>query len=1483
MKHPITRLISFLLVLSLCFSMLPMEAFAWGKMAHTYTANLIEDEAFDGFVTLRYNVNSEDEVRNFQYSIPQEFLDAIQAYPNMFRAGALGPDMYPDILTGQMYIHPEAEVGRNGNKVDSGQWVTYLCNAVNRMGKDTEGRKMTLSFTLGCILHYCGDLFGHDFVNTFAGGAFPSLLSPDILDIKGERLNNILSHMSVEKYMDSLLYPTYDEEKYGGVDAPNEFITNVMVFNGSPSMGLAELYGDYPDVPFKLSDIESDLIKGILNDFFSDNQNNVPPHYTAFLALRNYIVSNAEEYRENMCPVSAIVTKYNDEWLKDVDAGIAAFTKACDNIAERMVTGKTNPKVEKQKRDGWKDDYNELLVLAFEACLDAAKENGVSQETIDAKREMQTLGVEGTSFFDEIIRELLREGIITQEMLDQCDGSITIIKEEFSYWWDEYVPYMIFPDIIVDGIEIPYIGALINLVLLGPLWTCIKEEIKSKIAEYVVEACTGSVVAYTGMSEEESAQYIASLVEQIDDRIEDPKLQLDHKDNPYKPSKNNFAELEAYMATLSDEKKYSILESDLAPLYNTLTMFQLMLMGPENYTEFVETNAGVTQTSYQTTTARPAVSTLKLRVKTSDLYLAGTNDNVYAVIYRINTDGSKDEVKKALMDISLADDFEADGVAIYTVELPKTIDLAQLEVALMKTPAFDFLPGITDDWRCENVRVTPLYAGYELTAPVDLGGVHMQGICDPMRMNFQTALQAKNPADPKSQIVTNLQVNIKVKDVQYAGSDSDIYLKVYNNGSLWQSVLLDKAMYNDLEQGDNDVYNIPVVRPGTVVQGIPLNRLTVKFDHTGSDESVWESVTITPCYGAIRETEAIPVGGKTFEESVWKPDFQKALKNATYRQTPNMSQTATSLKVQIDVADELFAGTDDDILLNIYSGDSTTPADNFLLDLDGVNDLEMGDTYIYNLPLRQAAKIPLNQLRLEFEHTGLDSDDELNKDGDEGDAALWDEVLVTAYNGDKALTDPISLGGTEFDEYLWDVDYQTSLQLHYTPVTLEYTTNLNGGLVSYMNSLDNGEEWVDEQNELWSNTTLREEIFFKIFKGFAPEIEYAGPQTFTTGNPIEITLDVTGQWNGVSYERRSQVKDFEHASPVEGDFDIEITDQYANVVSRVSGCKVSDGKVSITIPYNNSFLLGSYHVKVVYRENTANRVYADTEVTFYDAFRIMVADKYVIRGNVYPAGSGTTSGSGEVEKGKTCTMNAHPRAGYEFVEWKNEAGSVVSTNASYTFTVTENCTYTAVFKPITSSFKSVINDGNGTIELSRGEVYSLYVDIDGGTAPYTYEWQYLNPGQTTWTRDTTGSSASVIGSDLINGRRIRVQVTDVRGRKSISNEVKFVIIGNAASGEKLAVKINDGEKEFTFETNAVYEKKTLVANVTGGVGYCTYKWYMQLKGSSEWELVSEFSTYDLINSDKYQNAKIKVEVTDSAGEKVTSDEVTVKFKTIVVN
>ena len=126
------RLISILLVTVMCFSVFPIDVFAWGKMTHAYTANMIVDDLFNtgaGSSSVKY------EGKDYNFAVPEEFLEAIEAYPDAFRAGALGPDMYPDILTGQMYIHPEDE------NIDSGEWITYLVNSANKLSKETEGRK----------------------------------------------------------------------------------------------------------------------------------------------------------------------------------------------------------------------------------------------------------------------------------------------------------------------------------------------------------------------------------------------------------------------------------------------------------------------------------------------------------------------------------------------------------------------------------------------------------------------------------------------------------------------------------------------------------------------------------------------------------------------------------------------------------------------------------------------------------------------------------------------------------------------------------------------------------------------------------------------------------------------------------------------------------------------------------------------------------------------------------------------------------------------------------------------------------------------------------------------------------------------------------------------------------------------------------------------------------------------------------------------
>ena len=408
MKRTITKLTGIVLVLVLCLSMLPLEAFAWGKMTHVYTANYILN---GDKVSVSHSAAAEGAEKVFQYGIPDEYLDAMEAYPDAFRAGALGPDMYPDILTGQMYIHPK------DNYVDSGDWITYLCDSVNKMGKDTEGRKKALAFTLGCILHYCGDLFGHDFVNTFSGGTFPSVASLEMLDIKSERLNNVLSHMAVEAYMDDSLYPTY---RGGGIDAPDEFVRNTMVFNGTPAAGLAPIYAYYPAL--ELQDIDtgdifiiSDILEDIMDGLFDNGTNNVPPHYTAMLALRVYVKGKADKYRENMEVVSAGLTRFYDEWAEDIDVGMAAFTETCDNVARRMVTGEKNPDIEKKKKEEVESENNFFVNQINKELQKHALKSGITQEQLDQIEEQSTLGILGNSLVDEILRELIRDGVITEE------------------------------------------------------------------------------------------------------------------------------------------------------------------------------------------------------------------------------------------------------------------------------------------------------------------------------------------------------------------------------------------------------------------------------------------------------------------------------------------------------------------------------------------------------------------------------------------------------------------------------------------------------------------------------------------------------------------------------------------------------------------------------------------------------------------------------------------------------------------------------------------------------------------------------------------------------------------------------------------------------------------------------------------------------------------------------------------------------------
>ena len=87
--------------------------------------------------------------------------------------------------------------------------------------------------------------------------------------------------------------------------------------------------------------------------------------------------------------------------------------------------------------------------------------------------------------------------------------------------------------------------------------------------------------------------------------------------------------------------------------------------------------------------------------------------------------------------------------------------------------------------------------------------------------------------------------------------------------------------------------------------------------------------------------------------------------------------------------------------------------------------------------------------------------------------------------------------------------------------------------------------------------------------------------------------------------------------------------------------------------------------------------------------------QYAITANANPANGGTVTGGGTYDAGATCTLTATPASGYQFDSWKKN-GSVVSTNATYSFTVTESATYTAYFTQAPPAQYTITVNANNT-------------------------------------------------------------------------------------------------------------------------------------------------------------------------------------------
>ena len=246
---------------------------------------------------------------------------------------------------------------------------------------------------------------------------------------------------------------------------------------------------------------------------------------------------------------------------------------------------------------------------------------------------------------------------------------------------------------------------------------------------------------------------------------------------------------------------------------------------------------------------------------------------------------------------------------------------------------------------------------------------------------------------------------------------------------------------------------------------------------------------------------------------------------------------------------------------------------------------------------------------------------------------------------------------------------------------------------------------------------------------------------------------------------------------------------------------------------------------------------------------------------------GTVAGGGEYAEGKTATLEATPKAGYEFVKWSNE-----STDNPLQITVTEDIELTATFQaqtPITIAEANKLAD-NATCTLNEFTVtyvfksYTHIQDASGYAMIYKSNFG-LKAGDVV--KGFTASKASYNGLPQFVPTCALADLNVTAGEAPAVAEVTTAPTGNYHQVVKL-VNVKMAAGEFTTSANktltatcpdgttiAVYNNKNVTAtftadktyNITGDV--CQYSGKIQVSAYAVEEYVAPAVTYTVsVNS-----------------------------------
>jgi hypothetical protein len=213
-------------------------------------------------------------------------------------------------------------------------------------------------------------------------------------------------------------------------------------------------------------------------------------------------------------------------------------------------------------------------------------------------------------------------------------------------------------------------------------------------------------------------------------------------------------------------------------------------------------------------------------------------------------------------------------------------------------------------------------------------------------------------------------------------------------------------------------------------------------------------------------------------------------------------------------------------------------------------------------------------------------------------------------------------------------------------------------------------------------------------------------------------------------------------------------------------------------------------------------------------------NSYEINATANPEAGGTVTGAGIYNHFSTCTLTATPNTGYHFVNWTKN-GQQVSTNASYSFTVTDAAEYVANFGLNSYSIFTMVNPTAGGVVTGAGTYY--HFDTCTLTATANEGYHFLNwtsngtvvSTETTYSFEVMGSASYVANFELysydITATANPTEGGTVTGAGTYDHFSTCTLVATANTGYHFVSWTQDGS---VVSTGATYSFE-----VTGAASY----------------------------------------------------------------